>query len=182
MALTIAQRSLEPTEHPAPGPGIAASMVGNGHEPMSLLSVRIDDRNLAIPLDAVQAVIRIADERSSRPSTIGHQGSVRFRGRALRLLDTTRHEPEWQAGALAAQRILLIECRQELVGLVVDRINGVMRIPSSTIERASTGRRGPVGDPIPHTLPVGTEPIELVFPDQLPDLAPCQPLEASEQS
>lgn len=134
------------------------------NEPISLLVFRLGERQLALPLENVERVIRaveIAELKGAQPPLLG---AIDVAGEILPVLD-----PEnCGANGIALEQQFVILClAARRVALLVDETCGVQTGAIQTLENAPLNVRGLVQ--LPDGLVVVCQP-EIFLNDALPDL------------
>jgi purine-binding chemotaxis protein CheW len=106
-----------------------------------LIVFSLHGEDYGLPIAGVQEIIRYTPPRVTAAARGLVQGLLNLRGRVLPVLDLSR-----RLGATLqvseATRILIVEVAGGAVGLIVDAVDGVMRVPAQRIEPIP----GAVGD------------------------------------
>jgi purine-binding chemotaxis protein CheW len=99
---------------------------------------RLADEYFALDIQAVQEIVRMQAITSIPGSDPWVEGITNLRGRVVPVLDL-RVRCGVPAGAPTAEtRIVVVSGTEGMVGLIVDSVSEVMRIPSDQVEPPST--------------------------------------------
>jgi purine-binding chemotaxis protein CheW len=160
-AVTEAPPAEEPASAAAgsvPAPQPAADSAAGGTEPdspdedvepaieeMELLSFRLGGEEYAVKVDDVREVLKIR-ELTLVPNAPGYiLGVMSLRGAMLPVMDLCRRLGITQAERDEKTRILVVSPDEEDVGLMVDRVSGVLRVLPDAIK------------PVPENIEHGAE-------------------------
>jgi purine-binding chemotaxis protein CheW len=110
----------------AAGPGALAPM-------MHLLTFALDREEFGIPVTQVREVIRV--NRITRvPQAPPHvRGVTNLRGRILAVLEIRTRLGLAEAVVTPASRIVVVEVRARSLGLLVDRVSQVTKVPAESV-------------------------------------------------
>lgn len=102
-----------------------------------LVAFRLAGEAYGIPIACVQEVIR-ACEITAIPRTPTYlRGVVNLRGKIVPVVDLRGRLGLPAAGGTAATRIVVVEVEDGVVGMVVDEVNEVLRLPVDRVEAPS---------------------------------------------
>lgn len=105
-------------------------------ESLHLVGFFLNDEEYALEIARVQEIIRVGGW-TRVPNAPGHiKGVINLRGRIIPVVD-----PKVRMGFAAGQtgkdsRIIVVEAGRKVIGMLVDRVSQVMRLPLRTIEAA----------------------------------------------
>ena len=104
-------------------------------ETVALLAFALAGQDYALPLDGVAAVARLPEGISAIPGTDGPMlGILPFRGGVLPLVSPHVLLGLPAAAATARSRLLVIRLGAIRVGLVVDALRAILRVPDSALD------------------------------------------------
>jgi purine-binding chemotaxis protein CheW len=121
-----------------------------GEDFSQLVTCRVGGEEFAVDILSVQEIIRMVDITRVPKAPSFVEGVINLRGRIIPVLDLRRRLGIADAERTAQSRIVVVTVRGRAVGLVVDSVSEVLRIPRSAIEpradhrelRESGQRRG----------------------------------------
>jgi purine-binding chemotaxis protein CheW len=94
------------------------------------------DLELALPIHEVREIIRVADITVMPKTPKFLEGIINLRGRIIPVLDLKKRFEMPLVDRTEESRILVVERKDQLLGLLADRVLGVLKIPSASIEPA----------------------------------------------
>jgi purine-binding chemotaxis protein CheW len=94
------------------------------------------DLELALPIHQVREIIRLTDITLMPKAPKFLEGVINLRGRVVPVLNLKKRFEMPLTGATEESRILIVERKEQLLGLLADRVLGVVKIPSISIEPA----------------------------------------------
>jgi chemotaxis signal transduction protein len=102
-------------------------------ETMAILRFTLMSQNYAVPLDVVEAVLRIGDIVSIPLASKHIQGVIRRRGQTIALVCLTRYfHPEFE-GLIDADFAIIVFAGGKRFALQVEEIEGVVHYPKSAL-------------------------------------------------
>ena len=122
------------------GPAIAAlaDSGGNGEERgeefSQLVTCRVDREEYAIDILSVQEINRMVEITRVPKAPSFVEGVINLRGRIIPVLDLRRRFGLPEAEHTEGSRIVVVTVRGRVIGLIVDCVMEVLRIPKSRIE------------------------------------------------
>lgn len=114
---------------------VAAAGPGPSRRPeTALMMFRLRRQNYALPLEAVvEAVALPAEVRALPGSTAADLGVVPYRGRLLPLVDLGALLGLGRADGPAAPKVLVTRVGRSLIGLAVDELDAIVRLPDDAV-------------------------------------------------
>jgi purine-binding chemotaxis protein CheW len=98
---------------------------------------RLAGEEYAVPIDAVQEIVRVPDELTRVPKAAAFmEGVVNLRGTVLPVIDQRRRFALAEVARNDRQRIMVLTIAGVRTGFIVDQVSEVLKIPRSTIEPA----------------------------------------------
>jgi purine-binding chemotaxis protein CheW len=112
----------------------AAEDMEEDKEHLQLVTFGIGDEQFSVPILNVREIIRLTDITRVPNSPGFIEGVINLRGKVIPIIDmrTRFGLPSVERGNSA--RIIVVNSNGKVVGLVVDLVSEVMRLPASTIE------------------------------------------------
>jgi purine-binding chemotaxis protein CheW len=98
-----------------------------------LIAFSLHGEHYGLPIASVQEIIRYTPPRLTATARGLIQGMVSLRGRVLPVVDLSGRLGK-TLEVTDATRILVVEVSTGILGLIVDRVEGVMQIPTHRIE------------------------------------------------
>ncbi|MBI5947586.1 MAG: purine-binding chemotaxis protein CheW [Chloroflexi bacterium] len=99
---------------------------------------RLADEYYALDIQAVQEIVRMQPITSIPGSDAWVEGITNLRGRVVPVIDLRRRCGVRDSEPTAETRIVVVSSPNGMVGLIVDAVSEVMRIPSEQVEPPST--------------------------------------------
>lgn len=105
-------------------------------ETLHLVGFFLNDEEYALEISQVQEIIRVSGW-TRVPNAPGHiKGVINLRGRIIPVVD-----PKLRMGFTSGEmtkdsRIIVVEAGRKVIGMLVDRVSQVLRLPLRTIETA----------------------------------------------
>jgi purine-binding chemotaxis protein CheW len=115
---------------PAETPGIAA----RSQWETQLVVFVLADLELALPIHEVREIIRVNEITFMPKAPKFLEGIINLRGRVIPVLDLKKRFEMPLVDRTEESRILVVEWKDQLLSLLVDRVLGVLKIPSISIE------------------------------------------------
>ncbi len=100
------------------------------------VTCRVDGEEFAVDILSVQEIIRMVDITRVPKAPPFVEGVINLRGRIIPVLDLRRRLGIAEGERTAQSRIVVVTVRGRVVGLVVDSVSEVLRIPKSAMEPA----------------------------------------------
>jgi len=116
----------------------AAEDMEGGKEYLQLVTFGIGDEQFSVPILNVQEIIRLTDITRVPNSPRFIEGVINLRGKVIPIIDMRMRFglPSVERGNSA--RIIVVNSNGKVVGLAVDLVSEVLRLPVSTIEPPPT--------------------------------------------
>lgn len=98
-----------------------------------LVIFTLHDEQYALPVELVAEIVRYTPPTATAAATDLVRGLINLRGRILPIVDlSARLGRELTVGG--ATRILVVDLRRGAVGLIVDRVGGIVTVPAAQVE------------------------------------------------
>ncbi|MRR58744.1 MAG: chemotaxis protein CheW [Deltaproteobacteria bacterium] len=99
-----------------------------------LVAFQLDGETYGVEIDQVQEIIRAA-EITAVPGAPAHvRGVINLRGKIIPVVDLRIRFNMPESGASEEQRIIVVELGKKRLGMLVDSVSHVIRLPSASIE------------------------------------------------
>ncbi len=108
--------------------------LGDNEEYLQYVTCRVGDEEFAIEVLSVQEIIYAVDVTRVPKSPVFVEGVINLRGQIVAVLNMRRRLGMPAAAPTNKLRIVMIKERTRLIGLSVDSVSEVVRIPRSAIE------------------------------------------------
>lgn len=122
----------------APGTASATAEAGGadagGEEFLQVVTCRLDREEFAVDILRVQEINRMVEVTRVPKAPHFVEGVINLRGRIIPVLDLRRRFGVPDAERTARSRIVVVNVRGRVVGLIVDSVTEVLRIPRATVE------------------------------------------------
>lgn len=105
-----------------------------GEDFCQLVTCRVGGEEFAVDILSVQEIIRMVEITRVPKAPAFVEGVINLRGRIIPVLDLRRRLGISEADRTAQSRIVVVTVRGRAVGLVVDSVSEVLRVPRSAIE------------------------------------------------
>ncbi len=105
------------------------------HEEMlQLVSFKLGDEEFGVDIMQVQEIIRMQEITSVPNAPEFVEGVINLRGRVIPIIDLRKRFGLEEKSHDKATRIIVVKVDDLTVGLVVDEVSEVLRIPADTVE------------------------------------------------
>ena len=121
-----------------PPSGLAEEILGTvKEEPDELQIVTFSmGEQYGVPISQVQEIIRVGAITNVPNSLPYMEGVINLRGRVLPVLNLRKRLRLAEKGISKESRIVVTEAGNKVIGLLVDAVSHVIKVPSDVIERA----------------------------------------------
>ena len=109
-----------------------------GTEERQLVVFDLAQQQYGVEISAVREIIRFQEITSVQDSPLSVEGIINLRGGMIPVVDLRKRFGLAVTAATAQSRILVVEIDGADVGVVVDAVAEVLRIPASSIEATSS--------------------------------------------
>jgi purine-binding chemotaxis protein CheW len=121
-----------------PAMNLMVAQVGAARDQdLRFLAFKLNGNEFALPIDAVEEVVRVPDQITRLPKTPKFlEGIVNLRGMVLPIVDQRRRFDMPVMEGNAARRLVVVQTEQHRAGLIVDSVTEVLRCPPQSIKPA----------------------------------------------
>jgi purine-binding chemotaxis protein CheW len=106
------------------------------NELLQLVTFVVGTEEFAVPILSVQEINRMMQITRVPQSPAFVEGVINLRGKIIPVVDLRRRFGLAQAQESVDSRIVVVEVAGRVIGFTVDRVNEVLRIPTSIVEPA----------------------------------------------
>jgi purine-binding chemotaxis protein CheW len=101
-----------------------------------MVTFRIGKEIFGVPIHAVQEIVRVPEVTMvpEMPSFV--EGVINLRGRIVSIIDVNKRLKIGGSVRTKASRILIVDVDKKVVGLLVDAVTEILRLPPDSIEPA----------------------------------------------
>lgn len=111
----------------------AAAPIAAPDPELHLVTFRLERESFAVPIERVREVVRVT-EITRVPEAPPHiRGVTNLRGRVLPVVELRTRLGLTAAVTTPSSRILVVESQGRLLGLLVDGVSRVVKVPSSSV-------------------------------------------------
>jgi len=102
---------------------------------LQIVGFRIGNGTYGVPIQSVHEILRVPQITAVPDAPAYIEGVINLRGKIISIIDLRKrfHEPSIQSNG--RNRILVIEIRGRLVGLIVDSASEVLKVSPADIEK-----------------------------------------------
>lgn len=115
-----------------------ADAAGTSSREEHVVIFRLSDENYALDIQAVQEIVRMQNITSIPGSDAWVEGITNLRGRVVPVIDLRRRCGVPASEYTPETRIVVVSSANGMVGLIVDAVTEVMRIPADQVEPPSS--------------------------------------------
>ena len=102
--------------------------------PAQLVTFRLGQEQFGVPIGAVQEVVRLPEVTPVPQAPWFVEGVINLRGRIIPVLDMGKRFRFPDRPRTRKTRIVVVEADGRLVGLIVDAVSAVVRLPATAVE------------------------------------------------
>jgi purine-binding chemotaxis protein CheW len=116
---------------------MTATAMETAEQVRQLVAFHLADERYGVEISLINEIIRLR-EITHLPRTVPYiEGVINLRGRIVPVMDLRKRLGLPEAAHDSRTRIIVVEIADCTVGMIVDGVNGVLRIPESRIEPPS---------------------------------------------
>jgi purine-binding chemotaxis protein CheW len=105
---------------------------------LHIVGFKIGRETYGVPITSLHEIVRVPEITAVPDAPEYMEGVINLRGKIVSVLDLRKRFGEKEVSASRRNRILVLEHRGKLNGLIVDSASEVLKIPSSDIEPSPT--------------------------------------------
>src|SRR6184192_3061131 len=104
---------------------------------LQLVGFRIGKETFGVPIGLVHEIVRVPEITAVPDSPDYVEGVINLRGKIISIIDLRKRFGEKKVAPARRNRILVLEHKGRLSGLIVDSASEVLKIPASDVEPSS---------------------------------------------
>jgi len=105
---------------------------------LHIIGFQVGRETYGVPITSLHEIVRVPEVTAVPDAPAYMEGVINLRGRIVSVLDLRKCLGETKPGRERRNRILVVQYRGKLSGLIVDSASEVLRIPASDIEPSPT--------------------------------------------
>ena len=105
---------------------------------LHIIGFRVGRETYGVPITTLHEIVRVPEVTAVPDAPDYMEGVINLRGRIVSVLDLRKRLGEARPGRERRNRILVVQHKGKLSGLIVDSASEVLKIPSSDIEPSPT--------------------------------------------
>lgn len=126
----------------ADDPQVGQDFSGYSEEVFQVVSFDIGSEEYAVDILDVQEIIRMVEITPVPKAPYYVEGVINLRGKVIPIIDLRQRFGLSEAERTKETRIVVVDVSRVILGLVVDSVSEVLRVPSSLIESPPNGKQG----------------------------------------
>jgi len=126
----------------ADGIGSTTDSMDSMDEVLQVVSFEIGDEEYAVDILEVQEIIRMVEITPVPKAPHYVEGVINLRGKVIPIIDIRRRFGMSVAECTKETRIVVVDVSRIIIGIIVDSVSEVLRIPSNLIEPSPSGKQG----------------------------------------
>lgn len=126
----------------AEDPQVGQDFSGYSEEVFQVVSFDIGSEEYAVDILDVQEIIRMVEITPVPKAPYYVEGVINLRGKVIPIIDLRQRFGLSEAERTKETRIVVVDVSRVILGLVVDSVSEVLRVPSSLIESPPNGKQG----------------------------------------
>jgi len=108
--------------------------MASGENLLQLVSFVVGSEEFAVPILAVHEINRMMEITRVPQSPPFVEGVINLRGKIIPVVDLRKRFGMMASEQTSEHRIVVVEVAKRVIGFTVDRVNEVLRIPTSIVE------------------------------------------------
>src|SRR5262245_33406901 len=115
---------------------MSATALGVGRE-LHIVGFQVGRETYGVPITSLHEIVRVPEITAVPDAPEYMEGVINLRGKIVSVIDLRKRFGEGKTGLSKRNRILAVEHKGRLSGLIVDSATEVLKIPANEIEAAS---------------------------------------------
>src|SRR5437016_14581759 len=103
------------------------------HE-LQIVGFRVGNETYGVPITALHEIVRVPDITAVPDAPEYMEGVINLRGKIVSVIDLRKRLGEKKIGYSRRNRILVVEHKSKLAGLIVDSASEVLKIRATDVE------------------------------------------------
>lgn len=105
---------------------------------LHIVGFQVGRETYGVPITSLHEIVRVPEITAVPDAPEYMEGVINLRGKIVSVIDLRKRLGEKKIGASRRNRILVIEHKGKLSGLIVDAASEVLKIPASDVETSPT--------------------------------------------
>ena len=105
---------------------------------LHIIGFQVGRETFGVPITALHEIVRVPEVTAVPDAPAYMEGVINLRGRIVSVLDLRKRLGQAEPGRERRNRILVVQHKGKLSGLIVDSASEVLKIPASDIEPSPT--------------------------------------------
>ena len=105
---------------------------------LHIVGFKVGRETYGVPITSLHEIVRVPEITAVPDAPTYMEGVINLRGKIVSVLDLRKRLGEKQVTTSRRNRILVVEHRGKLNGLIVDSASEVLKIPTSDVESSPT--------------------------------------------
>jgi len=101
-----------------------------------MVTFRVGKELFGVPIHQVQEIVRVPEITSVPEMPVFVEGVINLRGRIVSIIDVNKRLKLGGSTRTKSSRILIVDVEKRVVGLLVDAVTEILRLPADSIEPA----------------------------------------------
>ena len=124
------------------GAAVATTSVPQSFTDAQVVVIRVQGGDYAVPIHHVQEIVRVPNINRVPHAQPGVEGVINLRGRVLPVVDLAARLALGITERARSARVVVVDGGSESVGLLVDGVSEVLRVPAADVEPPSARTTG----------------------------------------
>lgn len=108
---------------------------------LHIVGFQVGRETYGVPITSLHEIVRVPEITAVPDAPEYMEGVINLRGRIVSVIDLRKRLGEKKVSGNRRNRILVIEHKGRLAGLIVDSASEVLKIPASDVEESPTSRQ-----------------------------------------
>jgi purine-binding chemotaxis protein CheW len=114
-----------------------AEHLQHAHRELHIVGFQVGRETYGVPIVSVHEIVRVPEITAVPDAPEYMEGVINLRGKIISVIDLRKRLGEKQVASSRRNRILVVEHRGRLCGLIVDSASEVLKLPAAEIEPSS---------------------------------------------
>src|ERR1700751_4935695 len=110
------------------------SLERHSNRELQIVGFRVGNETYGVPITALHEIVRVPEITAVPDAPEYMEGVINLRGKIVSVIDLRKRFGEEQATANRKNRILVVEHKGRLSGLIVDSASEVLKIPAGDVK------------------------------------------------
>jgi purine-binding chemotaxis protein CheW len=105
---------------------------------LHIVGFQVGRETYGVPITSLHEIVRVPEITAVPDAPEYMEGVINLRGKIVSVIDLRKRLGEKKIGSSRRNRILVVEHKNKLAGLIVDSASEVLKIPASDVEASPT--------------------------------------------